>query len=505
MEANERTSNKNIKFGAVVSYLVIIINIICGLVFTPWLVRTIGQSQYGLYTLAISLINLFLIDFGISASISRFIAKYEAENRPEKVQEFVSLITRVYFIIDIIISVAFIFIAFNLEHIYKNLSVDELSVFRVIFIICAIYNVISFPITTLSTGFLNAYELFGIQKLCGVLSKIGQVVFSIIALKLGFGIYAVVIINALCGLLGTIAKLFFVYKKTPIKMKMVPIDKEMIGLVFSFTIWTAITGIAERLTYNIQPSILGVTAGSTEIAVFGAASSLESYIYTFTTAINGLFLPRISRILADNDEKKLLGLMISVGKIQYIITGWIFVGFICVGEAFIVLWLGNEYVTAYLCTILMVLPCLFTRPQQIGNTTLIAKGKVRELAFIDIAMIATTIVVSIVLSPSLGSIGVAIAICVGNIVDGLLRCLAFKKLLNIRLSLFIKECYLRVGIPISISIIIALLLRNSLAAVNLRNLCLGGVLITIIYFILVGLIALSKSEKGRLWSTLRRR
>ena len=45
-----------VKMGAILSYFAMAVNIIVGLVYTPWMVRIIGQSNYGLYTLSLSLI-----------------------------------------------------------------------------------------------------------------------------------------------------------------------------------------------------------------------------------------------------------------------------------------------------------------------------------------------------------------------------------------------------------------------------------------------------------------
>ena len=75
---------KQIAIGSLASYISIGLNILAGLLYTPWMVRQIGQSQYGLYTLANSLITLFLIDFGLSAATARFVSKYHAEGDEKK-------------------------------------------------------------------------------------------------------------------------------------------------------------------------------------------------------------------------------------------------------------------------------------------------------------------------------------------------------------------------------------------------------------------------------------
>ena len=50
-----------IKIGALISYLTIVVNIVLGLVYTPWTLKVIGSSDYGLYTLTSSLISIFLL------------------------------------------------------------------------------------------------------------------------------------------------------------------------------------------------------------------------------------------------------------------------------------------------------------------------------------------------------------------------------------------------------------------------------------------------------------
>lgn len=41
-------ANKQIKLGAVASYIGIFINIIAGFIYTPWMVKQMGQSNYNI-------------------------------------------------------------------------------------------------------------------------------------------------------------------------------------------------------------------------------------------------------------------------------------------------------------------------------------------------------------------------------------------------------------------------------------------------------------------------
>ena len=70
-----KTSNSQIKKGAIISYFSIVFNIVVGLVYTPWMIELIGKSDYGLFVLVTSFFAYFLVDFGLCQSITRCISK----------------------------------------------------------------------------------------------------------------------------------------------------------------------------------------------------------------------------------------------------------------------------------------------------------------------------------------------------------------------------------------------------------------------------------------------
>ena len=99
--------NKQLKYGAVISYIAIFINTLTALFYIPWMARKLGQSHYALYNLAFSFVNFFLVDFGLGMAVARFVAKYRAENE-EKANTLVGTITKLYLAIDALIIVVMV-------------------------------------------------------------------------------------------------------------------------------------------------------------------------------------------------------------------------------------------------------------------------------------------------------------------------------------------------------------------------------------------------------------
>lgn len=307
-------SFKQIKWGVILSYLSIAINICSGLFYTPWMVATVGDSQYGLYTLANSVITLFLVDFGLSSATSRYLAKYNAENDRESAEQFLGAVYKLYLLMDAVILTILLAVFFLMDRIFLNLTFEELERFRVVYAISALFSVINFPCVTFN-GILTAYERFIPLKIADLLYRVCNVGLAVIALLLGYGLYALVTIHAVIGLLILVVKYAVIRKTIPLKVNFKKTEKGIYKELLGFSIWVTVSALAARLVFNITPSILGIVASSAAIAVFGIVMTIEGYAFTITTAINGLFMPQISRIVVGTEENADLNvLFLRVGK-----------------------------------------------------------------------------------------------------------------------------------------------------------------------------------------------
>lgn len=66
-----------LKAGAVLSYVAIGLNNIVGLLYTPYMLRMLGQNEYGLYSLVASVVAyLTVLDLGFANAIVRYTAKF---------------------------------------------------------------------------------------------------------------------------------------------------------------------------------------------------------------------------------------------------------------------------------------------------------------------------------------------------------------------------------------------------------------------------------------------
>lgn len=494
--------SKQIKVGAVFSYLSIAINILSGLIYTPWMIQQIGQSQYGLFTLAHSLITLFLIDFGLSSATTRYVSKYRAENNQDKVDAFLGAIYKLYLVIDLVILIVLVAVYFFLETIYAGLTAEELHVFKIVYIISASFSVLNFPFVTLN-GILTAYEKFIQLKLADVIYRILVVAMMVFALLNGMGIYALVSVNAIAGIAITLYKLIIIKKTTPVHVDFSDHSRYQYKDILGFSVWVMVSSLAQRLIFNITPSILGYFADSSAIAVFGVVTAIEGYTYTFTNAINGMFMPRISKLYAvGNSEDSILRLMTKVGRFQYGLNGLIVCGFACVGKLFISLWVGDAYKDAYLCILLVIIPGLFYNSLQIANTAMIVKKKVNIQACITLITGIVNVILSMILSPTLGVVGACISIFIAFLVRAVICNIVYYKVLRINIPVFIKQCYVGMLPCIIVTIALSFIINRLIPYCGWFGFLTKAIICTVVYLTSVFVIGLNKDEKNMIMSKL---
>lgn len=500
------SSSRQIKAGAVISYIALAINILASLIYLPWMVGMIGKSNYALYTLASSFIALFMLDFGLSSTVSRFVAKYNAEGRTDAINEVISTVMWLYIIIDAIIFTVLGVLYFFVGRIYSGLTVEEIHVFKQLYLIVALYSIVSFPFLPLS-GILNAYELFIQQKCAELFNKLFSILLIVLALLRGGDVRVLVIVNAISGVLTIILKLFFVKCHTAVQLKVRKFNKSVFAEVARFSVWVTVMSLAQRCIFNLAPSILGIVSNSTEIALFAPVNAMEGYFYSISAAVNGLFLATVSRYIAQKEEEKIYSLMVRVGRYQFIVMSLVFIEFACIGRDFMICWMGEEFVGAWPCALILFVPDILIFTEQIANTTVIAKNKVKKQAIGYIIMAVCCVGLSFPLSKLLGSLGACMAIGIGYTVLFVYMNRLYYKELQINVFGFYRECYLKLTLPMTAVAIVGYFICNHVITISSWiGIVVKGAVVLVLYFGVM-FFSLNKEEKGmikRLISSIRK-
>ena len=275
------------------------------------------------------------------------------------------------------------------------------------------------------------------------------------------------------------------------------------GGLFNVSFWLVLIVLGELFIKNIAPSILGIFSGTEEIAVFAIGSTIDGYIYVFAGALNGLFLPKVSQLIAqEKDTKALSSLMLRVGRIQAYIVGFLILGVFLIGSDFIQIWVGSSFSKSYYVACLLILPNFIFLSQQIGATILLAQNKLKYNAYMYLFAAIISSSLSVLLAPSMGAVGAALGICIGTFLFfdiGLT--IIYQKSIHLDMRAFLKDGILSIILRF-IPIIILFLVFSKIVQIDnlLISFIYKGILFFLLYIVVMYFFSFNKEEKHLFFS-----
>ena len=109
------------KLGIAISYANTILNMVCGLFLSSYLLRMLGQTDYGIYQTVCSFANyLVLLEFGTGAVITRNIARCRACKHGDEIQKNVSTVWTVSLLLAIILVLVSLVFYAGIPTIFRN-------------------------------------------------------------------------------------------------------------------------------------------------------------------------------------------------------------------------------------------------------------------------------------------------------------------------------------------------------------------------------------------------
>ena len=481
--------------GAIISYIAIFLNIAITFFYTPWMIRQIGMSDYGLYSLVGTFISYFIIDFGLSGAITRFVAKYRAEGGQKRVENMLGLTTKVYLYIDVVIFLILFVCYFFLTQIFTGLTLDEVEKLKVLYILASVFSVLSFVFRPID-GAMMAYEYFVESKLVDMIHRVGSVVLIVLALLFGGGVYELIFIMGAIGFLSSLLKYYIFKHKSHIRINRHFYEKSEVKRLLSFSGWVFVTSIAQRFRLTMIPTVLGIMANSTEISIFALGMTIEGMTYTLSSALNGLFLPKVTRMLHGQDNSEsITDLMIRVGRLQLFVIGFILIGFYLIGSDFLALWVGGEFHDSYYVVVLLTFTNIIYLTQQIASDVVYAENKIRYTATLTFVTSALSLVGSVLLAPSLGAVGCAISFGFAMTINLVWINFFYKRELNIEIGRFFRECHMQI-LPLLCAMTVAFFFLERVINLNSWGKLIGFIAVySLLYVILTFCFLLNKQEK----------
>ncbi|MBU3093645.1 oligosaccharide flippase family protein [Clostridium sp. CF011] len=486
-----------LKAGAILSYISLFLSTIISLIYTPFMLRKMGQSEFGLYSLTASVVGyLTILDFGFGNAIVRYTAKYRALNEKEKEYNLNGMFIIVYTIIGIITAIAGIILYLNVGNLFSaKMTTAEIQKAKILMLLLVFNLAVSFPLGIFSS-IITAYEEFVFSKVINIIRIIISPCIMIPLLILGYRSIGMVVITTILNISILIINMWFCLTKLRVKLYFKNFDLSLLREIIGYSFYIFLNIIVDKINWSADQFILGTVSGTVAVAIYSVAAQINGYYLSFSTAISGVFLPKLTVMVtkkASNTEFS--DLFIKIGRIQYVIIAYILGGFLLVGQDFINIWAGKDYSSAYYIAALLIIPVTVPLIQNLGITLLQAQNRQKFRSIVYVLIAVLNISISIPLAKIYGgigsAIGTAIAIILGNIIA--MNIYYYKKI-NIDIPQFWKEIFL-MTIPATIAFVFCFFISRFIVGSGYSYILIKAFIFTLIYIPLMWFMGMNKYEK----------
>lgn len=488
-----------LKVGAALNYVSICLNMVVGLIYTPYMLRMLGQSEYGLYSLAASIIAyLTVLDLGFGNAIVRYTAKFRAEGKQKEQEEMFGMFFILYIGIGVIAMIAGSVLSLNVENMFSRAMTEtEVHRTRIMLWLMTFNLAFTFPMSIWGS-IMSAYERFVFQRIVSIVRSVLNPVVMILLLVVGYKAVAMVVVTTLFNVATLLVNWWYCKYRLTIKVRFAKFKWGFLKEVSIYSFWIFLNAIMDRIYWSTGQFVLGIYKGSVAIAIYAVAIQLESMYMMFSTAISGVFLPKVTSMVTNGvSTEDMSDLFIRTGRIQYIIMAFILSAFIVFGKPFLLLWAGNAYCDAYYICLMFFIPLTVPLIQNLGIIILQARNSMRFRSLLYIFIALASLGLSILLAKPYGVYGCAfatsLALLIGQVI---IMNIYYHYKQSLNMLKFWKEI-IKMSIVPMVLVTIGLFITNSplFYTISLTKFLAVGLLFTIIYGVTFWLFSMNKYEK----------
>jgi len=486
-----------LKAGAILSYLALFISSAISIIYTPIMLKLLGQSEYGIYSLATSAASYVgILNFGLGNAVIRYTAKYKALNDEQQCSRLYGMFFIMYGLLGSIALISGIILTFNAENIFsRSLSIEELSMLKTLMAIMVINISIGIGFGIFSVIIL-ALEKFVIQKVIVIISSIISPLIVLPLLIMGYGSIAMAIVTTAVSLLSIIFNMFYCFKILKIKIIFGHIPKGLLREIIVFSSFIFINLIIERIYWSTDQIILGIYSGSIAVSIYTIGTAFSGYFIGFSSAISNVFLTKVTgMVIREVPDKELSDLFIKVGRVQFIVLSFAMSGFIVFGQPFIHLWVGPDYNDSFIIALIILVPSMISLIQSMGGVILQAKNLQKFKTILYFAIALANVILSIIFVQYWGAIGCAIATAIAFIIGNvIIMNIYYKKKLKIEINKFWINIT-KMSLPLICSVLLAIFSKDYLIVSNWGLLLIACCIFSIVYFLAAWFMSMNEYEK----------
>lgn len=311
---------------------------------TPFIIKQLGLSAYGLWTLMIGVIGYMgLIDVGIRGSVGRYINHYMALKDKQAVSQVVGTAMVVLSALGLLALLASFVVAYNFMAIFPKTPPELESAIHLCMPLMALGLWLAF-VSSILGNLLAAKEALYLNNnynLLLLLLRAGATVWVLLA---GYGIKGLMLVTSALGIIGFLLLLRVSQRVLGDEMPhLTNFSLARLKEMWRYGVASFVSRTASTMANDSAPIIGAWVLGLEAVGIYSVAMTLTQYSRRLIDQANSAIFPSVMKAAAVRDLPGLRGLYLRFMNVSFAIGSLVFIGMMVFSQSFLGLWVGKSY------------------------------------------------------------------------------------------------------------------------------------------------------------------
>jgi O-antigen/teichoic acid export membrane protein len=446
MTRSASSGKRNLVTNAAANWLGYALQVVVAFFLSPILVKALGLERYGIWQLVDSILAyLVLLDFGIGASVVRFVAKFEATHDYEKVNRVFSTSISIFTAAGLLAQVLAFGLAYGVLPLFEKIPAEFAFEARWLLILLGLNLALGLPLKVFGCllDALGRYPAQNTVRAAGLLFRTG-VLLSVVTS--GGGLIPLAAAITGCNALESLVIAVLAKRYMPeLRFSIRGVDRATLKTIRGYSLDAFLAMIAGRLSFQTNAIVIGAFLPTEQIALYAIAARLLDYAKeSFRTMTVGL-VPAVSVLEARGDAGGIRRVLIDGTRYVFWLALPVQVGLMILGKTFLSLWMHSDPTIAersYTTLLILATPLALALPQVIAARILYGIGQLRWFSRAALVEALATFALSLTLVSPLGIEGVALATAVPNIIGTLVLIVYICRTLEVGIGTYFRQSFL---------------------------------------------------------------
>lgn len=351
---------------------------------TPFMVRNLGDRDYGLWVTVFSLTGYFgLFDQGIRPSLVRYVSRDHAAGNKEGLGRTISSAIALYLGVGLVTMAVAAVVAAN-THSWMRVDPALVSLAPKLVLIVGATLALGFPLGVFG-AVLSGLQRYDIANGIGMVIGILRAVVFVVVLRMGGGLLALAWASLVVNLLGHVWSWIAARQLLPgVSIGARLVESASLRRIANYGGWSFVGAIAGNIMFQTDSLVITAFLGVALATPFALAAGLIDNARTLVHAAAWVLSPTASEMDTLGEGEKLRSMLITGSRYSVLVVWPVLLGLIVFGSNLLATWVGHRFEYASLLITVLAIPTMVSLPQSVASSLLFGIGKHRIVVILSV-------------------------------------------------------------------------------------------------------------------------